>query len=290
MFSGVWTALITPLKNDKVDFDALGKLIELQCKGGADGIVPCGSTGESSTLSHDEHREVVEFCVKQAKGKIKVLAGSGSNSTKEAIHLTEFAKSVGCDGALLISPYYNKPTQQGLYLHFKAIADKVDIPIILYNIAGRTAVNIEPETVAKLVGDCRNIVGIKEASGSLDQMTRIKLLSPNIQLISGDDGLTLPLMSIGGCGIISVLSNIVPKDLVSMVKAFNNGNIKEAQKIHYKLLPLIKAMFCETNPIPVKTAASILGMCDLGFRLPMCEMADANRAKLEKAMKDYGLI
>ncbi|MDR3244073.1 MAG: 4-hydroxy-tetrahydrodipicolinate synthase [Elusimicrobiota bacterium] len=290
MFSGVWTALITPLKDDKVDYESLGKLIEFQYKNGVDGIVPCGSTGESSTLSHDEHREVVEFCVKQAKGKLKVLAGSGSNSTKEAVYLTEFAKEVGCDGALIISPYYNKPTQQGLYLHFKTIADKVDIPIILYNIAGRTAVNIEPETMARLVKDCRNIVGVKEASGSLDQMSRIKSLSPNIELISGDDALTLPLLSIGGTGIISVLSNIVPADIAALVKSFNSSNIKEAQKIHYKLLPLIKAMFIETNPIPIKTAASMLGICGGDFRLPMCAISDANKEKLEKAMQDYGLL
>jgi 4-hydroxy-tetrahydrodipicolinate synthase len=241
-------------------------------------------------LSHDEHREVIEFCVKQAKGKLKVLAGSGSNSTKEAVYLTEFAKEVGCDGALIISPYYNKPTQQGLYLHFKTIADKVDIPIVLYNIAGRTAVNIEPETIARLLKDCRNIVGVKEASGSLDQMSRIKSLSPNIELISGDDALTLPLLAIGGTGIISVLSNIVPADIVSLVNSFNNSNIKEAQKIHYKLLPLIKAMFAETNPIPIKTAASMLGICGGDFRLPMCAISDTNKEKLKKAMQDYGLL
>jgi 4-hydroxy-tetrahydrodipicolinate synthase len=290
MFSGVWTALITPLKNDKVDYDSLGRAIEYQYKNGIDGIVPCGSTGESSTLSHDEHKEVIEFCVKEAKGKMKVLAGSGSNSTKEAIYLTKFAKDTGCDGALLISPYYNKPTQEGLYLHFREVANNVNIPIVLYNIAGRTAVNIEPETIARLTKDCPNIIGVKEASGSLEQMSRIKFLSPKIELISGDDVLTLPLMSVGGEGIISVVSNIVPAEIVSLIKAFNSGNIKEAIKIHYQLLPLIKAMFIETNPIPVKTAASLLGFCNLEFRLPMCCLSSQNKIKVEQALKDFGFL
>ncbi|MDR0485312.1 MAG: 4-hydroxy-tetrahydrodipicolinate synthase [Elusimicrobiota bacterium] len=290
MFSGVWTALITPLKKDKVDYEALAKLIDYQYKSGIDGIVPCGSTGESSTLSHEEHKAVIEFCVKEAKGKMRVLAGSGSNSTKEAIYLTEFAKNVGCDGALLISPYYNKPTQEGLYLHFKEIADKVNIPIVLYNIAGRTSINIEPETIARLIKDCPNIIGVKEASGSLDQMSRIKSLAPRIELISGDDALTLPLMAIGGVGIISVLSNIIPAEIVSLVKAFNSGDIKEAIRIHYKTLPLVKAMFLETNPIPVKTAASMMGLCALEFRLPMCPLSAQNKNKVEIALKDFGLL
>jgi len=290
MFSGVFTALITPFKNDKVDFDALGALIESQLKGGVDGIVPCGTTGESPTLSYEEHEQVIEFCVKRTNGRMKIVAGTGSNSTDEAIHFTKFAKNAGCDGALVVSPYYNKPTQKGLYLHFKKIADTVDIPIVIYNIAGRTAVNVEPATFEKLCKDCKNIVAVKESSGSLDQMSAIKSLCPKLDLISGDDGLTLPLLAIGGCGIISVLSNIVPKDVVSLVKAFESGNIKEAIKIHYRLLPLVKAMFVETNPIPVKTAAAMLGMCAPELRLPMCEIEAANKSKLEKAMKDYGLL
>ncbi|MDR1195136.1 MAG: 4-hydroxy-tetrahydrodipicolinate synthase [Endomicrobium sp.] len=290
MFSGVYTALITPFKNGKVDYEAFGALIENQYKSGISGIVPCGTTGESPTLSYEEHEAVIEFCVKRSNGRMKVLAGTGSNSTDEAVHFTEFAKKVGCDGALMVSPYYNKPTQKGLYLHYKAVADAVDIPIVLYNIAGRTSVNIEPATIAKLFNDCKNIVGVKEASGSLDQMSAIKALVPEIYLISGDDALTLPLLSIGGCGVISVLSNIVPKETVSLVKAFESGNIKEAAKIHYSLLPLIKVMFIETNPIPVKTAASMLGMCSLELRLPMCEMQETNKSKLEKAMKDFGLL
>jgi 4-hydroxy-tetrahydrodipicolinate synthase len=290
MFEGLYTALITPLKNDEVDFDALGNLIDKQYQGGADGIVPCGSTGESSTLSHKEHSQVIEFCVKKAKGKMKVLAGCGSNSTKEAIYLTKFAKDVGCDGALIVSPYYNKPTQKGLYIHFKQIADTVDIPIILYNIAGRTAVNIEPSTMAKLAADCPNIIGVKEASGSLEQMSRIKLLIPNFELISGDDALTLPLMAVGGIGVISVISNIIPKEVAALIKAFNSGDIKEARRIHYKLLSLVKVMFIETNPIPIKTAAAMLGICKLGFRAPMCEMDDNNKSILEKELKNFGLL
>ncbi|GHT16044.1 4-hydroxy-tetrahydrodipicolinate synthase [Endomicrobiia bacterium] len=290
MFSGVYTALITPFKDYKVDFDAFEKLIENQYKKGVNGIVPCGTTGESPTLSCKEHEEVIEFCVEKAKGKMKVLAGTGSNSTDEAIYFTRIAKRVGCDGVLVVSPYYNKPTQKGLYLHFKTIADTIDIPIVLYNIAGRTSINIEPATVAKLFKNCKNIIGVKEASGSLDQMSAIKSLVPDIELISGDDALTLPLLSIGGIGVISVLSNIIPTEIVSLVKTFEKGDLKEAMKIHYKLLPLVKLMFIETNPIPVKTVASLLGMCSADLRLPMCEMEEPNRLKLEKALKDFGLL
>ena len=267
MFSGVYTALITPFKNGKVDYDAFGAIIEDQYKNGVNGIVPCGTTGESPTLSYEEHEDVIEFCAKQAKGKMKVLAGTGSNSTDEAIHFTQFAKKVGCDGALIVSPYYNKPTQKGLYLHFKKIADTVDIPIVLYNIAGRTAVNIETATVAKLCADCKNIIGVKEASGSLDQMSAVKLRVPDIELLSGDDALTLPLYAVGGQGIISVLSNIVPGSVVSLVKAIESGNFKEAQKIHYKLLPLVKAMFLETNPINRLKQLLLCYICSPEIRL-----------------------
>ncbi|MDR1784417.1 MAG: 4-hydroxy-tetrahydrodipicolinate synthase [Endomicrobium sp.] len=290
MFSGVYTALITPFKNNKIDFDALGKLIESQCRNGVDGIVPCGTTGESSTLTWEEHEEVIEFCVKSVKGKIKVLAGTGSNSTHEAIHSTQFAKKIGCDGALVVSPYYNKPTQRGLYIHFKSIADIVDIPIVLYNIVGRTSINIEPVTIATLFKDCKNIVGVKEASGSLEQMSVIKYLAPDIDLISGDDALTLPLLSIGGAGVISILSNIIPADMVLFIKEFRDGNMRKAMNIHYKLLPLVKSMFVETNPIPIKTAASLLGICEPSLRLPMCDMEETNRLILEKALKDYGVL
>jgi 4-hydroxy-tetrahydrodipicolinate synthase len=290
MFSGVYTALITPFKNDRVDFDALRKLIDIQYESGVSGIVPCGTTGESPTLSHQEHEEVLDFCAKYAKGKLKVLAGTGSNSTKEALRFTEFAKKVGCDGALIVCPYYNKPTQKGLYLHYKTITDSVDIPIILYSIASRASVNIEPETVAKLFNDCKNIVGIKEASGSLSQMSTIKYLVPDIELISGDDVLTLPVLSIGGVGVISVLSNIVPKDVTALFRAYEMGNIYEARDINNRLLPLAKAMFIETNPIPVKAAANMLGICEQDLRLPMCPMQNENKLKLINALKSFGLI
>jgi 4-hydroxy-tetrahydrodipicolinate synthase len=290
MFSGVYTALITPFKNGKVDFDAFSKLIESQCEKGIDGIVPCGTTGESSTLLREEHEEIIRFCVKKVKNRIKVIAGAGSNFTDEAIYFTQFAKSVGCDGVLLVSPYYNKPTQKGVYLHFKTIADSIDIPVLLYNIAGRTSVNIEPMTIAKLFKDCKNIVGVKEASGSLSQMAYIKSLVPDIELISGDDMLTLPLLSIGGAGVISVLSNIVPEEIVYLVRAFKKENIKEAIRIYYKLLPLIKVMFIETNPIPIKTAASLMGICESSLRLPMCSMEDINKIALKRVLKNFNLI
>ncbi|MDR2251668.1 MAG: 4-hydroxy-tetrahydrodipicolinate synthase, partial [Endomicrobium sp.] len=276
MFSGVYTALITPFKKGKVDFDALGKLVKNQYKAGINGIVPCGTTGESPTLSYEEHEQVIEFCVKQAKGKMKILAGAGSNSTAETIRFTQFAKKVGCDGALMVAPYYNKPTQKGLYLHFKKVADTVNIPIVLYNIVGRASVNIETTTIAKLCKDCKNIIGVKEASGSLSQMSALKALVPNIELLSGDDALTLPVLSIGGMGVISILSNLLPLETLSLIKAFEKGNIKEAKKIHYKFWPLVNALFMETNPIPVKTAAAMLGICSSEIRLPMCEMEESN--------------
>jgi 4-hydroxy-tetrahydrodipicolinate synthase len=232
----------------------------------------------------------MEFCVKCAKGKMKVLAGAGSNSTDEAIHFTQFAKNIGCDGVLLVSPYYNKPTQEGLYLHFKKIADTVDIPIVLYNIAGRTSVNIEPVTIARLFKTCKNIVGVKEASGSLAQMSDIKALAPDIELISGDDALTLPILSIGGVGVVSVLSNIIPSEVISLLRAFESGNIGQARKIHYKLLPFAKSMFIEANPIPIKAAAALLGMCQPDLRLPMCQMEETNKAILKKTLEDFGLL
>jgi 4-hydroxy-tetrahydrodipicolinate synthase len=290
MFKGSIVAIVTPFKNGKVDEQKLRDLIEFHIKNGTSGIVPCGTTGESATLSFDEHDHVVEVTIDQTKKRIPVIAGTGSNSTEEAIMLTKHAEKSGADASLQVSPYYNRPTQKGLYEHFKAIAESVDIPIILYNIASRTGVNIEPETIAKLSRDCKNIVGVKEASGSLDQMSRIKALcGPNFDLISGDDSLTLPVLSIGGTGIISVVANIVPRDVADLVSEFEKGNMKKAQEIHYKLLPLIKAMFIETNPIPVKTAMGLLGMCEPDLRLPLCAMSAENLEKLKKALQDYGL-
>jgi 4-hydroxy-tetrahydrodipicolinate synthase len=291
MFSGSIVALVTPFKNGKVDEKKLKELIDFQIKNGSTGVVPCGTTGESATLSTAEHERVIEITIEQANKRIPVIAGTGSNSTEEAINLTKHAAASGADASLQVSPYYNRPTQRGLYEHFKAIALAVDIPIILYNIASRTGVNIEPETIAKLARDCKNIVAVKEASGNLEQMSRIKALcGDNFDLISGDDALTLPVLSIGGTGIISVVANLVPKDVAKMVSEFNKGNIKKAGELHYKLLPLIKAVFLETNPIPVKTAMGLLGMCAPDLRLPMCEMSPENLEKLKKALKDYGLL
>lgn len=290
MFRGSMVALVTPFENGKVDEKTLGQLIEFHIKNGTSALVPCGTTGESATLSYEEHDRVIELTIQFAKGRIPVIAGTGSNSTDEAIALTKHAKKAGASASLQVSPYYNRPTQKGLYLHFKAIAEAVDIPIILYNIASRTGVNIEPETFAKLA-EIKNIIGVKEASGSLEQMSRIRKLCPkNFLLISGDDALTLPVLSIGGVGIISVVANIIPKDVADMCAAFEKGNLKKAEELHYKMLNLIKVMFIETNPIPVKTAMGLMKLCEPDMRLPLCEMLPENREKLVKAMKEYKLI
>ncbi len=291
MFKGSMVAIITPFKNGKIDEKALKKLVEFQIKNGTTAIVPCGTTGESATLSFEEHNTVIDIIIQNAKGKAQVIAGTGSNNTEEAVALTKHAEKAGADAALLISPYYNRPTQNGLYLHFKAVADSVKIPIILYNIASRTGVNIEPGTIARLCKDVKNIIAVKEASGNLDQMSMIKkLCGDRIELISGDDSLTLPIMAIGGTGVISVVANIAPKDVAAMCNEFEKGNIKKAQELHYKLLPLTKAMFIETNPIPVKTAMAMMGLSDGELRLPLCAPSDANRQKIKEALSDYGLL
>jgi len=291
MFKGAMVATVTPFLNGKVDEKKLRELIEFQIGNGTSGIVPCGTTGESATLTFQEHDRVIEITIEQVKKRVPVIAGTGSNSTEEAIMLTKYAAKAGADASLQVSPYYNRPTQKGLYEHFKAVAEAVSIPIILYNIASRTGVNIEPETFLKLSRDCKNIVGVKEASGNLDQMSRTKqLCGDNFDLISGDDSLTLPILGIGGTGIISVVANIVPKDVAVLVSEFEKGNIKRAREIHYKLLPLIKAVFIETNPIPVKTAMGLMGLCEPDLRLPMCEMLPENLEKLKRALKDYGLL
>lgn len=293
MFKGSMVAIVTPFKNNKTELDekAFKRLIEFHIKGKTSAVVPCGTTGESATLSFEEHDRVIELAVEYVDKRIPVIAGTGSNSTQEAIALTVHAKKAGADASLQVSPYYNRPTQKGLYEHFKTIAEAVDIPIILYNIASRTGVNIEPETIAKLAKDCKNIVGVKEASGNLDQMSRIKALCPQtFALISGDDSLTLPILSIGGTGVISVVANIIPQDVADMAAAFEKGDITKARKLHYKMLPLVKAMFVETNPIPVKTAMGMMGMIEPSLRLPMCEMSEENKQKLKVALKDYGLL
>ncbi len=291
MFKGSIVAIVTPFRKGKVDEDAFRELVDFHIKNGTSGIVPCGTTGESATLTYEEHEQTIELAVKCARKRIPVIAGTGSNSTDEAVMLTKHAAAIGADASLQVAPYYNRPTQRGLYEHFKTIADASPMPVILYNIASRTGVNIEPETVERLANDCRTICGIKEASGNLEQMSRIRLLcGERFTLLSGDDSLTLPVLSIGGAGIISVVANIIPKDVADMVAAFEKGDVKGAQRLHYKMLPLVKAMFIETNPIPVKTAMGLLGMCEPGLRLPMCPLSDENAEKLRKALVEYGLL
>src|SRR5213076_560123 len=261
IFTGSFVALVTPFKNGKVDEAKLRELVELHVANGTDGLVPCGTTGESPTLSHDEHKRVVEVVVEAASRRVKVLAGSGSNSTAEAVDLTTHAERAGASGALVVNPYYNKPTQEGLYRHYRAVADSVRIPILAYNIASRTAVNVETPTLARLARDCHNLVGVKEASGSLDQMSQvIAACGPDFIVLSGDDNITLPLMAVGGRGVISVIANIVPRDTADLVHAALDGDFKRARELHYKLYPLARAAFLETNPIPIKEAMAMAGM------------------------------
>ena len=291
MFQDSIVALVTPFRSGKVDEAKLRELVEMHVAQGTDGIVPCGTTGESPTLSHDEHKRVVEIVIEAARGRLHVIAGTGSNATSEAIELTGHAKKAGATAALVVNPYYNRPTQEGLYRHFRAVAEAVDIPILLYNIAGRTAVNVETDTLARLVKDCPNIVGVKEASGSLDQMTQVILAcGPEFTVLSGDDNLTLPLMSVGGRGVISVIANIVPRETAEMTHAALAGDWKLARELHLKLFPLSRAAFIETNPIPVKEAMGMMGLLEPEFRLPMCPMGAANRERLRAILVQYGLI
>ncbi len=290
MFHGSLVAIVTPLKKGKVDEKALGDLIDWQIAQGTHGIVPCGTTGESATLTHEEHERVVAFTIEATRRRVPVIAGTGSNSTDEAIALTKHAKKAGADGALLITPYYNKPTQEGLYRHYKAVAESVDLPIVLYNIPGRTSVNMLPPTVARL-SSIKNIVAIKEGGGSLQQVSDIiQTCGERMTVLSGDDALTLPMMALGAKGVITVTANIVPKDMAKMVDAFAAGKLAEARKLHYKMSPLFTALFFETNPIPVKEALGMMGKCSAELRLPLCPMATDTREKLSRALKDYGLI
>jgi len=289
MFRGAIVAIVTPFKNGKVDEAALRKLVEFQIKNGTDGIVPCGTTGESSTLSHEEHDRVIEVVIDAAKKRVPVIAGTGSNSTAEAIRLTRHAYKAGADGALMVCPYYNRPTQEGLYQHYKAIAEAVPIPIIVYNIPGRTGVNINPDTLARLA-KIKNIVGVKEASGSIKQMSDvIHLCGPKFDVLSGDDLFTLPLMAMGGHGVISVISNVAPADMAAMVDAFVAGDLKKARALHYKMAPLIDSLFVETNPTPVKAALAMMKKISYEVRLPLCKLSDANYEKLKKIAVSYGL-
>ena len=289
-FQGSFVAMVTPFRNGRVDEAKLKELVEFHIANGTDGLIPCGTTGESPTLSHDEHKRVVELVIETARKRIAVIAGTGSNSTSEAIDLTKHAERVGASGALVVNPYYNKPTQEGLYRHYRAVAEAVAIPIITYNIQSRTAVNVETATMARLARDCHNIVGVKEASGSLDQMSQVIAGGPTFTVLSGDDNITLPLMAIGGHGVISVIANIVPRETADMVHAALDGDFKRARELHYRLFPLARAAFLETNPIPIKEAMAMAGMLEPEFRLPMCRMSDANRETLRGILRQYSLV
>ncbi len=290
MIGGAIVAIVTPFRDGKVDEKALRGLIEEQIAHGTDGIAPCGTTGESTTLSHEEHDRVIEITVEAVNKRVPVIAGTGSNSTAEAIRLTKHAWKAGADAALMVCPYYNRPTQEGLYRHYRAIAEEVPIPIVIYNIAGRTGVNMQTETLARLA-EIPNIVGVKEASGSLKQMSDvIRLCGPDFSVLSGDDIFTLALMALGGTGVVSVISNIVPGDMAELVDAFAAGDLAKARTLHHRMSPLIDALFVETNPIPVKAALAIMGKIDYELRLPLCRMGEGNEAILKKAMRQYGLI
>ncbi len=291
MLKGVFAAIPTPFDLEgRLDEKALRNHIRFLIEGGIDGIVPCGTTGESATLSYEEHERVIEIAIEEASGKVKVIAGTGSNSTAEALKLTEFAYKAGADAALLITPYYNKPNQEGLYRHFKTIADRVPIPIVLYNVPSRTGVNLLPETVAKLA-QVDNIVAIKEATGSTNVATKIKILCQDrITVLSGDDKTFFPLLSVGAEGVISVTANIAPKQMKKMFELFMQGKVFEAMQIHSFLFPVHEVMFIDTNPIPVKTALSFMGMMEKSFRLPLCPTTPENEEKIKQVLKDRGIL
>jgi 4-hydroxy-tetrahydrodipicolinate synthase len=288
-FQGVYTAIVTPFGQGKIDYDTFAALIERQIAAGISGIVPCGTTGESPTLSHKEHRELIEKTVQIVKGRVKVIAGTGSNSTAEAIELTQHAEKSGVDGALLVNPYYNKPTQEGLFQHFSTIADNTSLECVLYNIPGRTAVNCQPETIARLAQK-KNINTVKEATGDINQASRILELANQMTILSGDDSLTLPLIAIGAKGVISVLSNLMPDKMVALVKAALNMEMANAQKLHAELFPFMRSMFLETNPIPIKAALSNMGWIANELRLPLTPLSTVHDQELKKMMKSKGLI
>jgi 4-hydroxy-tetrahydrodipicolinate synthase len=286
MFTGTYTAIVTPFRNGQIDEAALRQLIQLQIRGGVDGIVPVGTTGESPTVNYEEHLEVISLAVKFAKGKIKVLAGTGANSTTEAIYLTKEAEKIGADGSLQVAPYYNKPPQEGLFQHFREIADKTKLPVMLYSIPGRCAVEIAVDTVKRLAQACKNIVGIKEAGGNVDRVTQLRVaLGPKFDILSGDDGLTLAFMAAGAKGVISVASNIAPREVSQMVSAYAAGQEKKALQLHEKLYPLFKDLFIETNPIPIKAALAMKGLMEEEYRLPLVPMNPKNREQLRRTLK-----
>jgi 4-hydroxy-tetrahydrodipicolinate synthase len=290
MFGGVFTALVTPFRDDKIDEPALRKLVDRQITAGIAGLVPCGSTGESATLSAQEHHQVIDIVISAAAGRVPVLAGTGSNNTREAIGFTQHAKEAGAAAALLLSPYYNKPTQEGLVEHFEAIANATQLPLIIYNIPGRTASNIAPETIARLA-EHEFIVGVKEASGDLDQIAQVIALCPDdFDVLAGDDPLLLPILAIGGKGSIAVTSNVAPAAMLDLYRAFSSGNSARARELHYQLLPLFNALFSETNPIPVKAALAMMGAMQDDIRLPLTQLTQPNRDRLQAVLKDMGVL
>jgi len=290
MLEGSIVAIVTPFKGGKVNEKALSELVEWHISSGTNAIVPCGTTGESATLEYEEHYRVIEIVIKTVNKRIPVIAGTGANATDETIMITKKAKKLGADAALLVAPYYNKPTQEGLYRHYKSVAGAVDIPIVLYNVPGRTVVNILPSTVARLL-EMKNIVAIKEATGDMKQVSEvIRLCGDRLTVLSGDDFTTFPLLALGGKGVISVTANIAPREVSEMCRLWKEKKYEKARTLHYKLEPLNYAMFIETNPIPVKTAVAMMGKIREEFRLPLCEMSETNREKLKKTIKDFGLI
>jgi 4-hydroxy-tetrahydrodipicolinate synthase len=290
-FTGTYTAIVTPFKHGKIDEPALERLIKSQIKGGVDGIVPVGTTGESATVDYEEHIRLIALSVKFAAGKIKVVAGTGGNSTKEAIYLTQEAEKAGADASLQVAPYYNKPTQEGLFQHFHAVACATHLPIILYSIPGRCGIEIAVETVDRLAHDSVNIVGIKEAGGNPDRVSQLRaVLGHKFTILSGDDALTLPFMSVGAHGVVSVASNVIPREVAHMVRAYASGNTSLALKLHEKFYPIFKDLFIETNPCPVKAVLSMMGMMEDEFRLPLVPISDASRDKLRKTLKHCGVM
>ena len=291
MFTGTYTAIVTPFRNGKIDEAALERLIKIQIQAGVDGIVPVGTTGESPTVTYDEHIHVIELSVRFAAEKIKVLAGTGANSTSEAIYLTERAEKLGADGSLQVTPYYNKPTQEGLFQHFRAVARKTRLPIVLYSIPSRSGVEIGVDTARRLVQECKNIVGIKEAGGNPDRVSLLRAaLGPRFEIMSGDDGLTLAFMAVGAQGVISVASNVIPRGVARMVRAFASGHTRAALKLHQAYYPLFKDLFIETNPIPVKAALAMMGQIEEEYRLPLVRMSPKSRETLKATMKACGIL
>jgi 4-hydroxy-tetrahydrodipicolinate synthase len=288
MFRGTFTALVTPFRDGDIDVSAFEQLIEAQIAAGITGIVAIGTTGESPTLSHEEREQLIRLAVAKANKRCLVIAGTGSNATQHAVSDTKAAEKLGCDGALLVAPYYNKPSQEGLFRHFKRIADTTSLPIILYNIPGRCSVDVMPETVVRLAKECRNIVSIKEASGSVERVSELRRRLPeSFTILSGDDSLTLPFMAVGAVGVVSVASNLFPSDVCTLVRACDAGDLKAAAKLHRKLFPLFKDLFIEPNPVPVKTALGWRGAMSSEVRLPLCEMSEANQSRLRKTLEEF---